>query len=96
MEISDTFKCSKLKSTLTVTVARCLRNQKEALEFWGAEAVKFNSCPCEKGEEFKQLNDWLLEKYDESLDQAENIIAVLITLKEYGAEIQMPERLIIK
>ena len=52
MELSDTFKCAKLHST--ITVRRCLLNQREAIEFWGAEAVKFNSCPCEKGEEIKE------------------------------------------
>ena len=191
MALTDTFKCSKLHTT--ITVSRCLRNQKEALEFWGAEAVKFNSCPCEKGEELKggdgdmprergtcencnredmavqrrggkllcascggattglnpsaaalalaekkkkyegkgkmrgpkpselpvskyaatqrynqnllqeikpakdgDIIENLIEKYNLSIDQAEEIIGLLVSLKKYGAEFEMPARHILR
>jgi hypothetical protein len=50
MTITETFKCQKLKAI--ITVGRCLQSQKQALEFWGPEASKFQSCPCDQGREF--------------------------------------------
>lgn len=48
----DTFKCLRLKKTFTV--GRCVRNQKDALDFWGPNASKFQSCPCDQGIEIRQ------------------------------------------
>jgi hypothetical protein len=52
MTRDEVFKCSKLKSTFTVW--RCVRNQKDALDFWGPNASKFQSCPCDQGIEIRQ------------------------------------------
>jgi hypothetical protein len=52
MNYVDTFKCSRLKKTFTV--GRCVRNQKDALDFWGPEASKFQSCPCDQGIKIRQ------------------------------------------
>jgi len=41
------FRCEKLKEKLTV--GRCKLNQRDALEFFGPEAARFGSCPCEQG-----------------------------------------------
>ena len=32
-------------------IHRCIHNQKEALRFFGPEAERFGSCPCDKGRE---------------------------------------------
>lgn len=52
MNCVDTFKCIRMKKTFTV--GRCIRNQKDALEFWGPDAGKFQSCPCDQGIEIRQ------------------------------------------
>ena len=52
MTREDIFKCRSLKRTFTV--GRCLRNQKDALVFWGPDASKYQSCPCDQGIEIRQ------------------------------------------
>ncbi len=47
MNAADTFKCKKMH--ISMYVGKCIRNQKEALEFWGPEASRFQSCPCDQG-----------------------------------------------
>lgn len=51
MTITETFKCQKLKTS--ITVGRCIRNQKEAVEFFGPDASRYESCPCDQGLEKK-------------------------------------------
>ncbi len=45
------FRCQKLNAE--ISIERCIRNQREALEFFGAEASRFQSCPCSRGEELR-------------------------------------------
>jgi hypothetical protein len=52
MTRDDVFKCIRLKSTFTVW--RCVRNQIDALDFWGPNASNFQSCPCDQGLEIKK------------------------------------------
>jgi hypothetical protein len=52
MNRDDVFKCLRLKSTFTVW--RCVRNQIDALDFWGPNASKMQSCPCDQGIEIRQ------------------------------------------
>jgi hypothetical protein len=51
MTATETFKCHKLKTS--ITVGRCIRNQKEAVEFFGPDASRYESCPCDQGLEKK-------------------------------------------
>lgn len=52
MNSVDTFKCARLKKTFTV--GRCIRNQKDALAFWGPDAARYQSCPCDQGIKIRQ------------------------------------------
>lgn len=60
MIAGSTFVCKKLK--LSITPQRCIRNQREALQFWGPEASKFNSCPCKTGLEIQEEENGMAKR----------------------------------
>ena len=51
--MKETFHCKKLNNE--ISIGKCIRNQKEAIEFFGPDAAKYQSCPCDLGEEMKQM-----------------------------------------
>jgi len=51
--MKETFHCKKLNNE--ISIGKCIRNQKEAIEFFGPDAAKYQSCPCDRGEEMKQM-----------------------------------------
>jgi hypothetical protein len=48
------FTCGKLK--ITITDLNCIHKQKDALKFWGPEAEKMCSCPCDQGRKIMEGN----------------------------------------
>ena len=42
------------KISQAMTPERCLRNQRDAQAYFGAEAAKFGSCPCDRGVKVKE------------------------------------------
>ena len=52
--MTSTFRCRKLNNQMPVS--RCLANQAKGLAFFGPDAGKYQTCPCDQGIKIKEEN----------------------------------------